>query len=262
MMGREASRRAFGTGSPRGKGGTLFSRLVTTMRLSEGLAGPGGNAGSRDQSGDLAAVEQFNTIYSANPGYYGTRVPRDFRDFLAGRSVGSLNCLDLGAGQGRYSLHLARVGARVRAVDYSPVAMAQLAGKAGAERLAISTEVADLRGYDFPVGECDLIVCSTVLDHLDDACRPRLAAAIADALRPGGLVYCEVFTTADPGWRRQPGSAVSETAGPVRHYFAAGELRGLFPRLTSLVYREVLRQDRAHGAPHWHGLALLAGVKV
>lgn len=231
------------------------------MRLSEGLAGAGVNAGGSGQPADLAAVEQFNAIYRANPRYYGKTVPQDFREFLADRSVGSLNCLDLGAGQGRYALHLARAGARVRAVDRSGVAMTQLAGKAAAEGLAISTEVADLCCCDFAAGKYDLIVCSTVLDHLGESCRHRLAAAIAEALKPGGLVYCEVFTTADPGWQRQPEQPISETAGPVRHYFSAGELRGLFPGLTALAYREVCKQDRAHGAPHWHGLAMLVGRK-
>lgn len=232
------------------------------MRPSASLAEPGVKVGRCDQSAAGSAAARFNALYRAHPNYYGPSAPADFRDFLAGRSVDSLDCLDLGAGQGRYALHLARGGARVRAVDCSGVAMAQLARRAEAERLAIATEVADLTGYAFPVAKCDLIVCSTVLDHLDDACRPRLAAAMARALKPGGLIYCEVFTTADPGWHRRPEQPVSETAAPVRHYFAAGELRGLFPGLLPLDYREGVKQDRAHGLPHRHGLALLVGRKV
>ena len=231
------------------------------MRLTEGLVGSGVDAGRRGWSADQAAEEQFNDLYRANPNYYGTRVSRDFSEFLAARPVDSLSCLDLGAGQGRYSLHLARAGARVRAVDRSGVAMAQLAERAGAERLTIGTEVADLGTYDLATDHYDLVVCSTVLDHLDESCRQRLAASIAGGLKPGGLIYCEVFTTADPGWHRHPEQAISETAGPVRHYFAAGELCGMFPRLTPLAYREELKRDRAHGAPHWHGLAMLFGVK-
>lgn len=231
------------------------------MRLTEGLVGSGVEAGRRGWSADPAAEEQFDDLYRANPNYYGTKVSQDFSEFLAARPVDSLSCLDLGAGQGRYSLHLARAGALVRAVDRSGVAMAQLAGRAGAERLAIGTEVADLGTYELAAAQYDLVVCSTVLDHLDESCRQRLAVAIADALKPGGLIYCEVFTTSDPGCCRHPEQPVSETAGPVRHYFAAGELRGLFPRLTPLAYREVRKQDLAHGAPHWHGLATLVGVK-
>lgn len=232
------------------------------MRLSASLAGSGVQTGRCEQAEAYAAAARFNALYRANPSYYGTSVPGDFRDFLASRSVDSLDCLDLGAGQGRYSLHLARAGARVRAVDCSGVAMTQLARRAEVECLAIHTEVADLGGYAFPVAKCDLIVCSTVLDHLDDLCRPRLAAAMAHALKPGGLIYCEVFTTADPGWNCRPEQPVSETADPVRHYFAAGELRNLFPRLLLLDYREGVKQDRTHGLPHWHGLALLVGRKV
>lgn len=231
------------------------------MRLSASLAGAGGNA-ARCKQFEADAAARFNALYLANPSYYGTSVPGDFRDFLASRSVDSLDCLDLGAGQGRYALHLARAGARVRAVDCSGVAMAQLARRAEVESLAIDTEVADLDGYAFPVARCDLIVCSTVLDHLDEACRLRLAAVMVKALKPGGLIYCEVFTTTDPGWQRRPEQVVSETADPVRHYFAAGELRGLFPNLLPMNYREGVKQDRAHGLPHWHGLALLVGRKV
>lgn len=239
-----------------------FPFLVSTMQPSVSRVGTGVKASCCGQSPGFAAVAQFNAIYSANPCYYGTKVPRDFVEFLAGRPVDSLNCLDLGAGQGRYSLHLARAGAWVRAVDYSPVAMAQLAGTARAENLVITTEVADLCAYDFPVGGYDLIAGATVLDHLDGPCRNRLAASITAALKPGGTFYCEVFTTADPGYCRTPGHLASETAGPVRHYFAAGELRRLFPQMAILTYREGAKRDQAHGPSHSHGMALLIGVKV
>ena len=209
----------------------------------------------------MATANQFNEIYRANPRYYGKTVPQDFRRFLNGRPLASLNCLDLGAGQGRYSLHLARAGAMVRAVDYSAVAMAQLTSSATVEQLAITTEVADLCAYDLPANEYDLIVGATVLDHLDVTCLLEITAALTGALKSSGIIYCEVFTTADPGWKHLPGQPLSETAGPVRHYFASGELRGLFPQLTLLTYRESVKQDLAHGAPHWHGLALLIGVK-
>ncbi|NTV14186.1 MAG: class I SAM-dependent methyltransferase [Desulfobulbaceae bacterium] len=207
-------------------------------------------------------VRQFNEIYRRNPRYYGTAVPQNFNDFLMGRSLAALNCLDLGAGQGRYSLHLARGGARVRAVDYSTVAMTQLAKSAAEEKLAIATEVADLCAYELPTAEYDLIVGTTVLDHLDAPCLREMATSATGSLKPGGIIYCEVFTTADPGWNRQPEQPRSETAGPVRHYFATGELQRLFPELTILTYREYVKQDRTHGTPHWHGLALLIGVKV
>ncbi len=210
----------------------------------------------------MEKVAQFNEIYRVNPSYYGKSVPPDFSEFLAGRSLDSLNCLDIGAGQGRYSLHLARAGARVRAVDCSSVAMAQLAKDAGGESLRLATEVADLCAYKLPIDEYDLVVGATVLDHLDLPCLRGVAAAVIAALKPGGIMYCEVFTTADPGWSCQPNQARSETADSVSHYFAPGELRGLFPELAILSYREGVKQDLAHGMPHWHGLALLIGLKL
>ena len=139
--------------------------------------------------------------------------------------------------------------------------MAQLASIARDEGLAISTEVADVCAYPLPTARYNLIVCSTILDHLDEPCRSRLGRAIVAALKPGGMVYCEVFTAADPGCANQSGQGVSETATPVRHYFAAGELRALFPEVTVLAYWEGLKKDRAHGPWHWHGMATVLGMK-
>ena len=227
-----------------------------------GCFGAGRQVSCGGRPSSLSAVARFDALYLANPSYYGKTVPRDFAGFLAGRSLSAHHCLDLGAGQGRHALHLARAGAKVRAVDSSPVAMAQLSALAEAEGLEIITELADVCTYVLPVERYDLIVCSTILDHLETPCRNRLGVEIAAALKPGGVVYCEVFTIEDPGYLSQTGSGVSETARPVRHYFRTGELRNLFPAVTVLEYWEGLKQDRAHGPWHWHGLALIVGIKV
>ena len=55
--------------------------------------------------------------------------------------------LDVGCGQGRDALFIARLGHSVTAVDFSPSGISDLQNDAKAEGLAILTTVADIRKY-------------------------------------------------------------------------------------------------------------------
>ncbi len=90
--------------------------------------------------------------------------------------------LDVACGQGGTAVWLAARGLRVLGLDVSPVAIAHaqhLAARAGvADRCRFA--VADLDDGP-PDGQFDVIVCQRFRD-------PRLDAALADRLAPGGLL--------------------------------------------------------------------------
>jgi tellurite methyltransferase len=163
--------------------------------------------------------------------------------------------LDLGCGEGRNALFLARRGFEVEAVDAAPTAVKRLVQLAQGSRLTVSARVADVREIDLPEASYVLIVANTILDHLDPRDSDRLIARIQRTVRPGGYVFASVFTTNDPGHTGiGPKSA---TAKHVKRYFAPGELRVLFGRFSILRYREEELLDRQHDAPHWHAIARL-----
>lgn len=95
--------------------------------------------------------------------------------------------LDLGAGEGRNSLWLARHGWRVIAVDVSPVALGRLAGEAGAENLDIETVVDDMEQYLARGRTFELVVLSYI--HPAPEQRSRLLAAAAAAVAAGGHLF-------------------------------------------------------------------------
>lgn len=102
---------------------------------------------------------------------------------LAGLPPG--RALDLACGEGRNALWLASLGWRVRAVDFSPVAIARAReldrdGK-------VEWEVADLTSYAFPVAEEDLVLVSYL--HLPPAQMGPLLRDAALALAPGGTLF-------------------------------------------------------------------------
>jgi SAM-dependent methyltransferase len=95
--------------------------------------------------------------------------------------------LDLGAGEGRNSLWLARRGWDVTAVDQSGVALGRLAAEARRQELAVTTVVADMNEYLAAAGQFDLVVLANL--HPTPKERATMLAAAADSLSPGGHLF-------------------------------------------------------------------------
>ncbi len=132
--------------------------------------------------------------------------------------------LDLACGLGGNALWLAERGLTVEAWDCSAVALEKLQQMAGQRSLEITTRVADLDDTLPEAASFDLIVVSSFLNR-------TLCPAIANALRPGGILAYQTFTQAQ---------AVSGLGGPSNPAFllAPGELLCLFADLAPCVYRE------------------------
>jgi SAM-dependent methyltransferase len=100
--------------------------------------------------------------------------------------------LDVACGRGRHALWLAEQGFRVSAVDRDEVALRDLLEEARSRGVStIDAAVVDLEGGGrvLPVEAFDVIV---VVHYLH---RP-LFRQLIDALRPGGVLVYETFTTA------------------------------------------------------------------
>lgn len=99
--------------------------------------------------------------------------------------------LDLGGGPGRYSLHLAQMGARVTLADLSPanVALAlELARERGLPLRALTVNALDLSPLAGQV--FDHVLCMGPLYHLLEAGQQRQCVAnCLAALRPGGTLF-------------------------------------------------------------------------
>jgi tellurite methyltransferase len=205
-------------------------------------------------------MPSFDEIYSSEEWYYKMPPSEELEAYLIGQpSSGGNKALDLGCGEGRDSILLARHGFNVTAVDASAEAIRKLAAFTNLSKLPIEAHCADIEAYEITPATYDAICAVTVLDHLDVAAGRDLARRIATGVRPGGFVFVEVFTTEDPGYTRL-GDA-SETANFVRHYFDSGELRELFTGWSIVLYEEKIEDDETHGPKHKHGVAILLAIK-
>lgn len=111
---------------------------------------------------------------------------------------------DLCCGTGATAVHLARQGIRTYAVDLSPGMCRATRAKAREAGVRVRVSRGDMREFTLPepvdliTSECDAI------NHLPEAGDlPRVAAAVAAALRPGGWFFFDVNNRAafDTVWQ-------------------------------------------------------------
>ena len=130
------------------------------------------------------------------------------------------SALDLACGMGGSALVLAQRGLKTWAWDLSPVAIDGLKSRAGG--LPLIAEVRDVIQMPPSPGGYDVICVGHFLDR-------EVCAAIAAALRPGGLLFYQTFTR----------ERVDQTGPATQHYrLGTNELLELFPGLLLRFYRE------------------------
>lgn len=127
-----------------------------------------------------------------DPAHLGSVVEHDLaamRPFLPGGTLRGLDLCHLQCHIGTDTIGLARAGARVTGVDFSPSALAsaaRLAEKHGVDATWVECDVLDAAAH--VAGDFDVVYTSigaiTWLDDLD-----QWAAQVAALLRPGGLFY-------------------------------------------------------------------------
>lgn len=170
--------------------------------------------------------EHWSATFAANPDMYGTDPSAPAvaaADTFASANIGSV--LELGAGQGRDTLYLARQGLHVTALDYAPGTVETIAAKAQAAGLTDRVSVArhDIRQpLPLPDSSIDasyshmLFCMALTTGELE-----RLADELHRVLRPGGLVVYTVRTTADAhyGTGTPRGDDMYEHGGFIVHFF-------------------------------------------
>ena len=92
--------------------------------------------------------------------------------------------LDVGCGQGRDALFVARLGHNVKAVDHSPTGIRQLRSDAQAEDLNVAAEVADIRGFEWG-GPFDVIIVDRTLHMLALEDRAQVLSRLLEATQAG-----------------------------------------------------------------------------
>lgn len=190
---------------------------------SEGLEPSDRQPDDRPSGGRQTSVPAFWDARYAGPDLAFGAGPNAFVAEQAGRFAPGARVLDLGAGEGRNAVFLARRGCRVTALDFAPVGLRRAESWAAAEGLALQTAEADLATW-WPEAAWDGVVCTFV--HLLPDERAHLWRAVQAALRPGGVLVGEWFAPGNPDVGG-PGPSAEDrlvSVGEVRRHLTGGAL--------------------------------------
>lgn len=172
--------------------------------------------------------------------------------------------LDIGAGQGRNTLYLARRGFHVDAIDPSEVATSQIEAQAVREDLPVRTFVRGFDDFSPDVESYSGIAVFGIVQMLSAASIRHLTARILAWTGDGSVVFFTAFTTLDPAFER-----ISRTLKPIgknsfqddewgtKTYLEPGEILDLLPDFEVIHHWEGMGPEHRHGAsaPERHAMA-------
>ncbi len=135
-------------------------------------------------------AELYNQVYAAPP-HFNTEPSRILVEAIEGLSPGA--ALDVGMGQGRNSIYLARKGWEVTGFDVAEVGLKKAESEATKLGLKVTAIHAADEEFDFGTNRWDLITIIYALEK-------RSVFRARQALKPGGIVVIEASLNPPGGY--------------------------------------------------------------
>lgn len=126
--------------------------------------------------------------------FFGMAPDENLSEWLQqGRLPATGNALDLGCGNGRNSIFLARNGFNVQAVDYSASAVAWAKEEIAKARVPVQVHCISVFDLQVSPASCDVVYDAGCFHHMAPHRRQQYVQLIARALKPGGTLGLVCF---------------------------------------------------------------------
>ncbi len=192
----------------------------------------------KQQAGTEWMRQQWNKEYASKDYVFGTEPDPYFKQAIDGLTPGKL--LLPGEGEGRNAVYAARSGWQVTAYDYSDSAKVKADALAEKHSVAVDYQVMDILTGDFKPEEYDMVAFMFV--HFEDPGRQQLHHKLDMALKPGGVMLIQNFSTEHPQYNQ---------AGPQqeKNLYSAGVIKRDFPgyRTHVLAAEKIVMQAGENG---------------
>lgn len=141
--------------------------------------------------------EEYNKAYRQE-NWFGSR-ENHLLDRYRALIPDGVSVLDIGVGQGRNAVPLARRGCRVTGIDTSDVSVEQVNAKAQAEGLPLEARLVGFEEYE-PAEPFDAVLCFGLLQMLPPARAASLVERLRRWTRSGGGLFLMAWHVDDPAF--------------------------------------------------------------
>jgi tellurite methyltransferase len=196
----------------------------------------------------------FEEHYKKEKCYWGLKPDKFIVEILKYKSSGSL--LDLGTGEGRNAIFLAKKGFDVTGVDISSSGIKKFLSLAKKLKVKVKGIVQDITKFKFDK-KYDVIISTATLHFLPKSKIKSVINKMKKYTKEDGLNLISVFTVKDPGFKKSKKI----------YYFKEGELKKFYEdkNWKILKYKEFITKPERHGKDgkwHRHGIAILLARKT
>lgn len=199
--------------------------------------------------------------YSQKDFYWGLKPSPLLVKFLPRIPKGK--ALDIGAGEGRNSIFLAKNGFKVEAIDKIDEGLNKCKDFVKRHNLSIRAKVCDARKFKFGKNKYSLIIAITTLSFLKKTEIEIIVKKIKKSLIPEGFIYLLVFSTKEPAYQKIKESGLKEIERNTfylpkykihRHFFTRKELQEMFSDFKIIYLKQKRIKDTGHGKLHFHNI--------
>jgi SAM-dependent methyltransferase len=191
-------------------------------------------------------TENYDSAYEKEAALFGAKESHLLKTYAEIIPDGA-RVLDLGVGQGRDALPLARAGYEVLGIDTSQVSVDTVNRLAKEEDLPLEAQLHDFMDFE-PARSFDVVLCFGLMQMLDLRGCASLVERLHHWTRPGGTLFMTAWHRDDPSfdtlcreWEKRSGRSFRSPDGKKNRLFLdEGEILKLF-----------FRWEVAH---HWEGL--------
>lgn len=185
--------------------------------------------------------QSFYTNRARSCPFFVSHPDENLVDWLSRNRIAPGRAIDLGCGNARNAIHLARHGFSVEGVDYSESALAwahERVLEAGVPATLIRRSVFDLELAD---ASCDLVYESACFHHIAPHRRQRYVELVTRALKPGGAFGLVCFGP-EGGSGLSDGEVYAQGSLGGGLGYTQAQLREIWSPLLSIVSLRTMRE--------------------
>ena len=188
----------------------------------------------------LEEYKKSNCLWGLKPNKYVIQIPK---------IISSGNVLDVGVGEGRNALFLAKKGFEVTGIDISKEAISKFLKFTQKDNLDVKGIHSDILDFKFNLNY-DIIISVATLHLIPKNKVIDTIKKIKEHTKSNGINLLTVFTKKDIGFEEYPNL----------YFFDGNELKELYKDWQILEYKNYVKEE-THGKPHKHHICVLIAKK-